>query len=68
MSIVLKTIRDRGISSKFWTLWVVGTLDIVPMKYFLSFPQTDRHLELCQKWKMLIISKTVRDRVILIKF
>ena len=50
-------------TSKFWTLWVIEKLHVVPLK-MLNFPNFGRHLEFWQKLKMSFISKTLRDRVI----
>ena len=38
MSFISKTLRDRVISSDVWTLWVIETLDIVPVKK-VGFPE-----------------------------
>ena len=38
MSFISKTLRDKVISSNVWTLWVLETLDIVPVKK-LEFPE-----------------------------
>ena len=32
MSFISKTLRDRVISSNVWTLWILETSDIVPVK------------------------------------
>ena len=32
MSFISKTLGDRVISSNVWTLWILETLDIVPVK------------------------------------
>ena len=38
MSFISKTLRDKVISSNVWTLWVLETLDIVPVKK-VEFPE-----------------------------
>ena len=57
-------VRDTVISSKFWTLWILETLDIVPVKK-LNFPNFCRHLEFPWKQKLSFI---VRDGAISSKF
>ena len=39
MSFMLKTVRDTEILRKFWTGWVLETLDIVPLKK-VEFPDS----------------------------
>ena len=38
MSFISKTLRDKVISSNVWTLWVLETLDTVPVKK-VEFPE-----------------------------
>ena len=38
MSFISKTLRDKAISSNVWTLWILETLDIVPVKK-VEFPE-----------------------------
>ena len=38
MSFISKTLRDKVILSNVWTLWVLDTLDIVPVKK-VEFPE-----------------------------
>ena len=61
MSFISKTLRDKVILSNVWTLWVLETLDIVPVKK-VEFPEFCRPFG--RKLKMLFILKTVRDRAI----
>ena len=38
MSFISKTLRDKVILSNVWTVWVLETLDIVPVKK-VEFPE-----------------------------
>ena len=38
MSFMSKTLRDKVISNNVWTLWLLETLDIVPVKK-VEFPE-----------------------------
>ena len=38
MSFISKTLRDKVILSTVWTIWVLETLDIVPVKK-VEFPE-----------------------------
>ena len=46
MSFILKTVTDRAILSKVWTLWVLDILVIVPLKNveFTEFRKLSRIL------------------------
>ena len=63
MSFISNTLRDKVISNNVWTLWILGTLDIVPVKN-LNVQNFVHHLEFWRILKMLFISKTVRDTAI----
>ena len=67
MSFKSNIVKDRVISGKFWTHWILRTTPLGPLKN-LDFFNFGCLLEFWQKWKMLFISKTIRDRAILDKF
>ena len=53
MSFISKTFRDKVISNNVWTLWLLETLDIVPVKK-LNFQNFVSHLEFWRKLKSVV--------------
>ena len=67
MLIVLTSVIDRAIKANFGPFG--GTIASGCNAYNnFNFPNFGRHLQICQKWKMSIILKTIRDSAISGKF
>ena len=58
MLIILKTVKDRAILSKFWSLWVLQTLHILSLK-IINFQILTAILNFDGKWKSFILKPAI---------